>query len=128
MTEKCDIPKEQKTRCPACCRELTLTKEGRVPHHRRLRDSRSKNRTAEACNGSGLFPIWDPPTQFTGPKRLALLERIAVLATELCISVDRAEEDVGGSRPAMVILQDLGPLTEQLEHFNEARQVLHGRR
>lgn len=117
----------EKVSCPGCCRQLTLTKEGRVPRHKRLRDSRSKGRS-EACNGSGLFPIWDPPTQFTGPKRLALLERIAALATELCISVDRAEEDVGGSRPALVILQEIGPLTDELEHFNEARQVLHGRK
>jgi hypothetical protein len=53
------------------------------------------------------------PSEIT--KRAALLERIAALATELCISVDRAEEDIGGSRPAMIILQDIGPLTEQLE-------------
>lgn len=118
----------EKVRCPGCCRELTLTKEGRVPHHRRLRDSRTRGRRGEACNGSGLFPIWDPPTQFTGPKRLALLERIAALATELCISVDRAAEDVGGSRPALTILQEIGPLTDELERFNEARQVLHGRK
>jgi hypothetical protein len=48
-------------------------------------------------------------------ERLVLLNRIAELATELCVAVDRAAEDIGGSRPTLVILQELGPLTDKLE-------------
>jgi hypothetical protein len=48
-------------------------------------------------------------------QRVALLERIARLATELCVSVDKAAEDIGGERPALEILRDIGPLTGQLE-------------
>lgn len=51
----------------------------------------------------------------TAPPRVALLERIACLATELCVSVDKAAEDIGGERPALEILRDIGPLTDQLE-------------
>lgn len=51
----------------------------------------------------------------TSKERVALLERIARLATELCVSVDKAAEDIGGERPALEILRDIGPLTDQLE-------------
>lgn len=48
-------------------------------------------------------------------ERVVLLERIARLATELCVSVDKAAEDIGGERPALEILREIGPLTDQLE-------------
>lgn len=47
---------------------------------------------------------------------LALLEKIAKLSTELCIAVDRESEDIGGSRPSLTILQELGPLTDKWEN------------
>ena len=51
-----------------------------------------------------------------GPSaRIALLERIAELATELCNSVDCESEDVGGVRPSLTILREIGPLTDRLE-------------
>lgn len=34
-------------------------------------------------------------------------------ADELCVAVDRAAEDVGGSRPTTEILADLGPATDK---------------
>lgn len=46
--------------------------------------------------------------------RNAQLERLLVLATELCVAVDRESEDIGGSRKSLDILQDIGPLTSQL--------------
>ena len=49
------------------------------------------------------------------PERIQALEQIAKLTTELCVAIDRAEEDVGGSRPIPSILGELGPLTDQLE-------------
>lgn len=58
-----------------------------------------------------------PKRIFVNPKRFALLERIGALATELCISVDRAAEDIGGSRRPMTILRDIGPLTDELERL-----------
>lgn len=54
-------------------------------------------------------------TDKSSNERVALLERIARLATELCVSVDKAAEDIGGERPALYILRDIGPLTDQLE-------------
>lgn len=53
-----------------------------------------------------------PPRQMT---RIEILEKIAALATELCVAVDREAEDIGGSRPSLKILQDIGPLTDVLE-------------
>lgn len=49
-------------------------------------------------------------------KYLALLEKIAKLSTELCIAVDREAEDIGGSRPSVTIIQELGPLTDKWEN------------
>lgn len=48
-------------------------------------------------------------------KRIELLEKIAALATELCIAIDRSADDIGGSRSGLTILQEIGPLTDQLE-------------
>ena len=47
--------------------------------------------------------------------RIEILEDIGRFATELCISVDRGAEDIGGSRSSLAILQDIGPLTDELE-------------
>ena len=47
--------------------------------------------------------------------RLDTLERIAELASELCNAVDCESEDVGGVRPSLVILREVGPLTDRLE-------------
>lgn len=58
-----------------------------------------------------------PKTRFVNPRRHDVLERIAALATELCVSVDRSAEDIGGSRPALTILQEIGPLTDELERL-----------
>ena len=38
--------------------------------------------------------------------------RVVTLADELCTAVDNAGEDIGGSRPIMEILQDLGPAVD----------------
>ncbi len=46
--------------------------------------------------------------------RLETLERIAELASELCNAVDCESEDVGGTRPSLVILREIGPLTDRL--------------
>ena len=63
-----------------------------------------------------MEPIQSTILQSSGNmKRIELLEMIAALATELCIAVDRESEDIGGSRPSLKILQDIGPLTDQLE-------------
>lgn len=48
-------------------------------------------------------------------ERLALLTKIARLASELCTAVDLAEEDIGGARKSSVILGELGPLCDRLE-------------
>jgi hypothetical protein len=58
-----------------------------------------------------------PKTLFVNSYRYEVLEKIAALATELCVAVDRQSEDVGGSRPALVILQEIGPLTDRLEQL-----------
>ena len=44
------------------------------------------------------------------------LQKIAELANELCIAVDNEADDIGGSRPSMVILKEIGPLTDKWEH------------
>ena len=46
--------------------------------------------------------------------RLETLERIAELASELCNAVDCESEDVGGARPSLVILREIGPLADRL--------------
>lgn len=48
----------------------------------------------------------------------AALRRQSDLVDELCESVDCAAEDIGGQRPALAIIQDLGP------HLSEARTAL----
>ena len=48
-------------------------------------------------------------------RRQSLLEKIAKLASELCTAVDLEAEDIGGSRPSLMILQELGPLCDELE-------------
>ena len=53
-------------------------------------------------------------------ERTRVLERIADLATELCISIDRQAEDIGGSRKPMTILRDIGPLTDQWEAMSKS--------
>jgi hypothetical protein len=45
-------------------------------------------------------------------RALSKLNRVAV---ELCDAVDRAEEDIGGSRPLNDIIGDLGPATEEAD-------------
>ncbi len=60
--------------------------------------------------------------------RIEVLERIAALATELCVAVDRAEEDIGGSRSINDILGDIGPLTDAIEkipHGDMLNGLLH---
>ena len=52
--------------------------------------------------------------------RLETLERIAELASELCNAVDCESEDVGGTRPALVILREIGPLTDRLAKCSTA--------
>lgn len=52
-------------------------------------------------------------------KRIEILEKIGMLATELCVAVDNESEDIGGSRPSLVILQDIGPLTDLLERTSK---------
>lgn len=44
--------------------------------------------------------------------RIEKLEAVWKLADELCTSVDCAGEDIGGCRPAMTILQELGPAVD----------------
>lgn len=44
--------------------------------------------------------------------RIKELESVWKLADELCTSVDCAAEDIGGCRPAMTILQELGPAVD----------------
>jgi len=51
-------------------------------------------------------------------QRAELLERIAALATEYCIALDCAVEDIGGTRLPFTILQELGPLTSELEKLS----------
>lgn len=38
---------------------------------------------------------------------------VTKFADELCIAVDRAADDIGGSRPTREILADLGPATDK---------------
>ena len=53
--------------------------------------------------------------QASANDRLSTLEHIAELATELCNAVDCESEGVGGVRPSLVILREIGPLTGRLE-------------
>lgn len=53
-------------------------------------------------------------------RRQSLLEKIARLASELCTAVDREADDIGGSRPSLVILQEMGKLCDDLEGWGAA--------
>ena len=52
--------------------------------------------------------------------RLETLERIAELAAELCNAVDCESEDIGGARPSLVILREIGALTQKLGQLRSA--------
>lgn len=86
-----------------------------LEHARAVRSVRSFTGAPIKKRAAKAFPL--PKTLFVNSYRYDVLERIAKLATELCVSVDRASEDVGGSRPALTILQEIGPLTDQLERL-----------
>lgn len=47
--------------------------------------------------------------------RSVKLERLLALAVELCNAVDCEAIDVGGNRKSLTILQDIGPLSRELE-------------
>lgn len=42
------------------------------------------------------------------------LRDLAALAAELCTAVDREVADIGGSRPSLIILGEMGPMVDQL--------------
>lgn len=44
---------------------------------------------------------------------------VTKFADELCVAVDRAAEDIGGSRPTREILADLGPATDKAMRATE---------
>lgn len=46
---------------------------------------------------------------------ILMLRKLNAVAVELCDAVDRAEEDIGGSRPLNDILADLGPATDEAD-------------
>lgn len=48
-------------------------------------------------------------------KKLADMDRVCKLASELCNAVDAAEEDIGGHRPVSDILRELGPACDKVE-------------
>jgi len=50
-----------------------------------------------------------------GAERSGELEKLLALCSELCNAVDCESEDVGGTRPSLTILQDIGPLVQRLE-------------
>ena len=55
---------------------------------------------------------------------LAKARQVVDVAMELCVAVDNAGEDIGGSRPVKEILADLGPLCDDalwLRTLNVAR-------
>ena len=49
------------------------------------------------------------------PDRIQKLERLLKLASELTVSLDRQTEDIGGSRKPLDIIQEIGPLCDELE-------------
>lgn len=56
-------------------------------------------------------------------ERQRVAEKLADLATEYCIAVDKQAEDIGGSRSSMTILQEIGPLTDIWEKIKEKGSV-----
>jgi hypothetical protein len=81
----------------------------------------AQRRTESRCLGCGApaGEHWgvrpECSAQASTNDRLETLERIAELASELCNAVDCETEDVGGARPSLVILREIGPLTDKLE-------------
>jgi hypothetical protein len=51
-------------------------------------------------------------------ERLARLEAVYSFASELCDAIDRAEEDIGGSRPTKDIVADLGPAVGYVDELS----------
>ena len=93
---------------------------------------RQAQRRAEGrCLGCGAPPgeHWgvrpECSAQASTNDRLETLERIAELASELCNAVDCESEDVGGTRPSLVILRELGPLTDRLEKSSALAAPVH---
>ena len=84
-------------------------------------ERQAQRRTEGRCLGCGASAgeHWgvrpECSAQASTSDRLETLERIAELASELCNAVDCESEDVGGARPSLVILQEIGPLTGRLE-------------
>ena len=46
---------------------------------------------------------------------LIYLRDLAKLASELCTAVDREADDIGGSRPSLTILREIGAMCDELE-------------
>lgn len=46
---------------------------------------------------------------------LVYLRDLAKLASELCTAVDREADDIGGSRPSLTILREIGAMCDELE-------------
>ena len=57
-------------------------------------------------------------------KQLERLERVLDLADELCVAVDLAADDIGGSRPINEILRDLGPAVDDAQDHQRKRPTL----
>ena len=93
---------------------------------------RQAQRRAEGCClgcGAPAGEHWgerpECSAQSSAPDRLETLEHIAELATELCNAVDCESDDVGGTRPSLVILRELGPLTGRLEKSSALAAPVH---
>lgn len=59
-----------------------------------------------------------------GVEGLAALRHTALLASEYCIAVDNRENDIGGSRPVLAILQELGPACDVSDRYVGVPPVL----
>lgn len=64
-------------------------------------DARRAQRAVNALAG-----IADPAAAIKAARELARL------SSELCEAIDRADDDIGGSRPLKSILRELGPATD----------------
>lgn len=53
--------------------------------------------------------------EYATAAEIIFLRDLAKLASELCTAVDLGAEDIGGSRKPLTILQEIGPLCDQLE-------------
>lgn len=53
--------------------------------------------------------------EYATAAEIIFLRDLAKLASELCTAVDREADDIGGSRPSLTILREIGAMCDELE-------------